>query len=132
MRVRAKAVSLSTASNWIFNFALAWAVPPGLASIAWKTYFIFATFNFACFIHVFFCFPETAQRTLEEVEDVFAQGHAFTAWKVKRDVGKKTLGDVVGKKQVCSPVLTPLWNSLSDNVIQEEDQASTEKQSNEA
>ncbi|KAH9937922.1 general substrate transporter [Epithele typhae] len=94
MRVRAKAVSFSTAANWIFNFALAWAVPPGLSSIAWKTYFIFGTFNFAAFIHIFFMYPETAGRTLEEIEGVFAQGHMFTAWKVKRDVGKRTLEDV--------------------------------------
>jgi len=94
MRVRAKAVAFSTATNWMFNFALAWAVPPGLANIAWKTYFIFGTFNFDAFIHVLFCFPETAGRTLEEIEDVFAQGHAFAAWKVKRDVGKKTLQEV--------------------------------------
>lgn len=39
-------------------------------------------------------FPETAGRTLEEVEDVFNQGHVFSAWKVKRDVGKKTLQDL--------------------------------------
>ena len=81
----------------MFNFALAWAVPPGLSNIAWKTYFIFGTFNFAAFIHVLFCFPETAGRTLEEIEDVFSQGHTFAAWKVKRDVGKKTLEEV--KKQ---------------------------------
>ncbi|KAH8105279.1 general substrate transporter [Cristinia sonorae] len=95
MRVRAKAVSVSTAVCWLFNFALAWAVPPGLSTIAYKTYFIFGTFNFAAFIHIFFCFPETAGRTLEEIEEVFAQGHAFTAWKIKRDVGKRTLHDVV-------------------------------------
>ncbi|THH31071.1 hypothetical protein EUX98_g3119 [Antrodiella citrinella] len=98
MRVRAKAVSVATATNWLFNFALAWAVPPGLATIAYKTYFIFGTFNFAAFIHIFFCFPETAGRTLEEIEEVFNQGHVFTAWNIKRDVGKKTLKDVVGKE----------------------------------
>ena len=94
MRVRAKAVSLSTASCWLFNFALAWAVPPGLSSIAYKTYFIFGTFNFAAFIHILFCFPETKGRTLEEIEEVFAQGHIFTAWKIKSHVGKKTLEEV--------------------------------------
>ncbi len=82
----------------MFNFALAWAVPPGLSTIAYKTYFIFGTFNFAAFIHIFFMFPETAGRTLEEIEDVFNQGHVFTAWNVKRDVGKKLLKDVVGDK----------------------------------
>lgn len=100
MRVRAKAVSVSTAVNWLFNFALAWAVPPGLSSIAYKTYFIFGAFNFAAFVHIFFCFPETAGRTLEEIEDVFAQGHVLSAWRVDRRVGQKTLAEVVHKAQV--------------------------------
>ncbi|KAI5122871.1 hypothetical protein M0805_003323 [Coniferiporia weirii] len=97
MRVRAKAVAFSTSANWIFNFALAWAVPPGLSTIAYKTYFIFGTFNFAAFIHIFFCFPETKGRTLEEIEDVFSQGHIFTAWKISPNVGKKTLEEVKAK-----------------------------------
>ena len=83
----------------LFNFALAWAVPPGLSSIAYKTYFIFGTFNFAAFIHIFFCFPETAGRTLEEIEEVFAQGHVFTAWKIDRHVGQKTLDQVVREQK---------------------------------
>lgn len=99
MRVRAKAVSLSTAANWAFNFALAWAVPPGLSTIAYKTYFIFGTFNFAAFIHVLFMFPETKGRTLEEIEDVFGQGHTFSAWNIKADVGKKTLDEVKAQAQ---------------------------------
>ncbi|KAF9239286.1 general substrate transporter [Melanogaster broomeanus] len=98
MRVRAKAVSVATATNWVFNFALAWAVPPALSSIAWKTYFIFAAFNFAAAIHFTLCFPETAQRTLEEIEEVFSQGHIFSAWAISRDVGKKNLQDVIGEK----------------------------------
>ncbi|KAH9950699.1 general substrate transporter [Amylocystis lapponica] len=97
MRVRAKAVSVSTATNWVFNFALAWAVPPGLSTIAYKTYFIFGTFNFAAFIHIFFCFPETAGRSLEEIEDVFGEGHAFAAWRVGRDVGRKSLVEMQHK-----------------------------------
>ncbi|KAI0312838.1 general substrate transporter [Amylostereum chailletii] len=99
MRVRAKAVSFSTATNWVFNFALAWAVPPGLSTIAYKTYFIFGTFNFAAFIHIFFMFPETAGRTLEEIEEVFGQGHIFTAWKIPRGVGKKTLEQAVAERK---------------------------------
>ncbi|ESK86711.1 glucose transporter [Moniliophthora roreri MCA 2997] len=94
LKVRAKAVSLATATNWTFNFALAWAVPPGFATIAYKTYFIFGTFNFAGCIHVIFMFPETVGRTLEEVEDIFAEGHPFSAWKIGKNVGKRTLADV--------------------------------------
>lgn len=87
-------MSLATAANWTFNFALAWAVPPGLATIAWKTYFIFGTFNFAAFIHIFFMYPETVGRSLEEVEEIFKQGHVFSAWKIDKNVGKRTLADV--------------------------------------
>ncbi|KAF8328993.1 general substrate transporter [Amanita rubescens] len=100
LKVRGKAVSLATATNWLFNFALAFAVPPGLSSIAWKTYFIFGTFNFAAFIHVFFMFPETVGRTLEEVEEIFESGHVFSPWKVGRDVGRRTLGEVRGEAAV--------------------------------
>ncbi|KAF8136968.1 general substrate transporter [Boletus edulis] len=100
MRVRAKAVSLATATNWLFNFALAWAVPSSLSNIGWKTYFVFATFNFVAAIHYTCCFPETAQRTLEEIEDVFAQGHAFSAWAISREVGKRKLEDIVARKGV--------------------------------
>jgi hypothetical protein len=28
------------------------------------------------------------------VEEIFAQGHTFAAWKINKDAGKKTLGDV--------------------------------------
>ena len=97
LKTRGKAVSLATATNWMFNTALAWAVPPGLANIAWKTYFIFGTFNFAACIHIFFMYPETVGRTLEEVEDIFRQGNVFTAWRIGKDVGKKTLAEVTEK-----------------------------------
>lgn len=60
-----------------------------------QTYFLFAGFNFVACLHVFFCFPETAQRTLEEIEDVFAQGHVYSAWAIKRDIGKKTVDEAI-------------------------------------
>ena len=46
-------------------------------------------------------YPETKGRTLEEIEDVFAQGHTFTAWRIKPTVGLKTLEEVkrVAKKE---------------------------------
>jgi MFS family permease len=55
-KVRAKAVSLATASNWIWNCALAFAVPPLLKKINWKMYMIFGTFNGLALIHVSYLF----------------------------------------------------------------------------
>ncbi|KAF9069988.1 general substrate transporter [Rhodocollybia butyracea] len=91
--------SLPSSSNWAFNFALGWATPPGFANIAWKTYFVFGTFNFAAAIHFFFMFPETVGRSLEEVEDIFNEGHTFAPWKIGKDVGKKTLAEISQDKK---------------------------------
>lgn len=71
LRLRGKAVALSTASNWIFNFSLSYFVPPSFENIQWKTYILFGVFCTAMTIHVFFAFPETAGKTLEEVETMF-------------------------------------------------------------
>lgn len=71
LRVRGKAVALSTSANWAFNFALAYFVPPAFANIRWQVYIIFGVFCVAMFLHVLFLFPETSQKPLEEVEEIF-------------------------------------------------------------
>ncbi len=73
-KVRAKAVSLATASNWAFNCALAFAVPPLIWKINWKVYMIFAGFNAMAFLHMFVAAPETKGKTLEEMDEVFESG----------------------------------------------------------
>ncbi|KAE8453652.1 MFS sugar transporter [Mollisiaceae sp. DMI_Dod_QoI] len=78
-KIRAKAVSLATASNWFWNCVLAFGVPPLLWNINWKMYMIFATFNGAAFIHMFLTAPETKGKTLEEMDDVFDSG--LPAWR---------------------------------------------------
>jgi hypothetical protein len=73
-KIRAKAVSLATASNWAWNCILAYAVPPLLWHINWKMYMIFATFNALALIHIFLAAPETKGKTLEEMDVVFESG----------------------------------------------------------
>lgn len=79
LRLRGKAVAVTTASNWIFNFALGYFTPPAFENIKWKTYLLFGLFSVAMAVHSFLCFPETAGKTLEEVEDIFAS--RVPAWK---------------------------------------------------
>ncbi|KAJ5081281.1 Major facilitator superfamily domain general substrate transporter [Penicillium alfredii] len=71
LKYRAKGVGVSAATNWIFNFALAYFVAPAFHNIQWKTYIIFGVFCAAMTIHVFFMYPETSGRTLEEIDLVF-------------------------------------------------------------
>ncbi|KAK9350342.1 general substrate transporter [Lipomyces doorenjongii] len=79
VRVRAKSVALATAANWAANFALGFAVPPLLRSISWRMFILFGSFNIAAFIHVLFALPETKQRTLEEMDEIFEHGEPL--WK---------------------------------------------------
>ncbi|KAF2099934.1 MFS sugar transporter-like protein [Rhizodiscina lignyota] len=100
-RIRAKAVSLATASCWAWNTALAFAVPPLLSSINWKMYMIFGAFNGAAFIHMFLTAPETKGRTLEEMDEVFDTG--IPAWRSNKALGGSRLDELerqIEEKQV--------------------------------
>lgn len=61
------------------NFALGYFVPPAFENIKWKVYIVFGVFCAAMTLHVFFLFPETAGKTLEQVEEMFIEG--VPAWK---------------------------------------------------
>lgn len=45
-------------------------------------------------LHVFFCFPETAGKTLEEVEEMFKSGRPPWKTGVRRDITAKERGNV--------------------------------------
>ncbi|KAK9384090.1 general substrate transporter [Kockiozyma suomiensis] len=99
MRQRASGNGFCAAWNWIFNFALAFFVPPAFRNIQWKTYLIFAVFCIAMSFHVFFLFPETKGKTLEEV-DIIWEEH-IAPWKsAKVDVSElATNRDLLSKHE---------------------------------
>ncbi|CEP09395.1 hypothetical protein [Parasitella parasitica] len=71
LRVRAMAISLSTASNWLFNWILNFVVPLMMQRLHYGLYLLFAAFNFLMALHVFIAYPETKGYTLEEMDIVF-------------------------------------------------------------
>lgn len=74
LRTRARANAVSTCSNWLFNFTIVMVTPIMLANISWGTYLFFAVVN-ACFLPViYFFYPETKRRSLEEIDIIFAKG----------------------------------------------------------
>lgn len=102
-KIRAKAVSLSTAANWFWNMVLAFGVPPLLWSISYKMYFIFAAFNGAALIHMGLLAHETKGHTLEEMDEVFDSGRP--AWKKHVRSGRLEeleKGIEAGTVKVCS------------------------------
>lgn len=83
LRIRAKANAVSTCTNWLFNFVIVMVTPIMLARISWGTYLFFAAVN-ACFLPViYFFYPETARRSLEEIDIIFAKGYVENISYVK-------------------------------------------------
>lgn len=55
-----------------------------LGRLAWKGYLIFMCTNFAFFPLIYFCYPETAQLTLEEIDYIFAdESKSAVKWSLE-------------------------------------------------
>ncbi|KAB5539397.1 general substrate transporter [Coniochaeta sp. 2T2.1] len=76
-QIRAVGGAISTFWSFVIQVILAQASPTALANVGWRYYFLFIACNLACAVTVFFFFPETKGKTLEEVSEVF--GDAFVS-----------------------------------------------------
>ncbi|KAL5495180.1 hypothetical protein ACEPAI_642 [Sanghuangporus weigelae] len=73
LAVRAKGVSLSTATNWAFNFLVGESTPVLQAAIRWRLYPLLGFFCTCSFILVYYLYPETMGVPLEEMDAVFGE-----------------------------------------------------------
>jgi sugar porter (SP) family MFS transporter len=67
-RLRAMNVALAAATQWLFNFVVAQAVPHMLKTVGkngYGTYFVFGSFCFGMYFFVYFLIPETKGLSLE-------------------------------------------------------------------
>ena len=96
LKVRAKAMSLSVASNWAWNWAIAYSseyLPllrrvfvriliyfsapylvdsgPGNADLNTKVFYIWGSTCFCCIIFAYFCIPETKGLSLEQIDVLY-------------------------------------------------------------
>jgi len=77
LSIRAKGASLSTASNWAFNWLVGEVTPVLQEAIKWRLYLVHAFFCAASFVVVYFIYPETCGVRLEDMDAIF--GDASTA-----------------------------------------------------
>ena len=74
LKVRAKSLSITTATNWLFNWAIAYSTPylvdygPGNANLQSKIFFIWFACCFVCIAFVYFYIYETKGLSLEEID----------------------------------------------------------------
>lgn len=75
MAVRTQANAISTMTNWLSNFLVVQVLPTMTASIGPWTFFLFAIANVLFLPVIYFFYPETGGRSLEELDVVYAHGH---------------------------------------------------------
>jgi MFS family permease len=78
LRIHLSAVG--TSSHWLFNFVIAEITPIAFASIGYRYYIVYACTGIAVVPMVYFLFPETNGRSLEEMDRVFSDPEHW--WKV--------------------------------------------------
>ncbi|KAI1812611.1 high-affinity glucose transporter RGT2 [Poronia punctata] len=77
LKIRAKALSIATASNWLLNFVIAFITPylvdygPNYANLQSKVFFIWFGACFLCIAFVYFYIYETKGLSLEEVDELY-------------------------------------------------------------
>lgn len=85
LKTRARSLSMTTATNWLFNWAIAYSTPyltdygPGYANLQSKIFFIWFGCCFICIAFVWFFIYETKGLTLEEVDELYTE--VSKAWK---------------------------------------------------
>lgn len=96
LQLRAAISAVSTAAVWTFNFLLAEVTPVGFNTISYKYYIIFAVLNAAIVPVVYFFFPETNGRTLEEIDEIFLRSKTiFDPPRLARTLPKMHLAEDV-------------------------------------
>ncbi|OCK75803.1 high affinity glucose transporter RGT2 [Lepidopterella palustris CBS 459.81] len=103
LKVRAKSLSMTTASNWLLNWAIAYATPylvnndPGDANLGAKVFFIWGVCCFICILFVWAMIYETKGLSLEQVDELYAKvGKAWQSPGFAPSVSFQDVRDVGG------------------------------------
>jgi MFS family permease len=93
LKCRAKSLSMTTATNWLLNWAIAYSTPylvnygPGYANLQSKIFFIWFGCCFLCIAFVYFFIYETKGLSLEQVDQLYDEvkvARKSTKWKPRQ------------------------------------------------
>jgi SP family sugar:H+ symporter-like MFS transporter len=94
---------MTTASNWLLNWAIAYATPylvdegPGNANLQSKVFYVWGSFCFVCAVFVYGLIYETKGLSLEQVDELYAKvPHAWQSNKFVPSVSFQDVQDVAG------------------------------------
>lgn len=90
LNTRAKSLSMTTATNWLLNWAIAYSTPylvnygEGYANLQSKIFFVWFGACFICIAHVWFFIYETKGLSLEQVDQLYSEvsvARKSTKWR---------------------------------------------------
>ncbi|KAF2721338.1 high affinity glucose transporter RGT2 [Polychaeton citri CBS 116435] len=85
LKTRAKCLSMTTATNWLLNFVIAFITPymvdEEYGNLQSRVFFIWGSFCWVCVVFVWFLIYETKGLSLEQVDELY--GVVSKAWKSK-------------------------------------------------
>lgn len=73
--------------------------PPGISSLGWKFYIIWTVFNAAFVPIVYFFYPETADRSLEDLDRFFIDNHDIFVFKYPEAISSRRPFEYVEREQ---------------------------------
>jgi len=98
--MRAKGMAFSSFATNAAGLLNQFAWPVSMEKIGWKTYIIFTIWCAIQGTVVFFTIPETKNRTLEELDEIFNSEHPVKASLAKKKIGLDAYGDVVNVEEL--------------------------------
>ncbi|KAL5385838.1 hypothetical protein DPSP01_004616 [Paraphaeosphaeria sporulosa] len=100
VQLRAAICGLSTAISWLFNFMVVEVTPVGFEDIGYQYFIIYTVLNATFVPMVYFFYPETAGRSLEELDAIFAQSKSiFDTVRVAKQMPKIHLKELGYEKK---------------------------------
>ncbi|KAI9312609.1 general substrate transporter [Dichotomocladium elegans] len=88
LRVRARGGAWSVVGWSIGNALVMEITPPMLAGIGWRTFFLFGALNFLAIPIVWALYPETANKTLEELDVIFST-RSLLVWEAEKELRQR-------------------------------------------
>ncbi|CAI7590907.1 unnamed protein product [Penicillium glandicola] len=79
IRLRVAMSSISTANHWLWNFVVTMITPVAIKTIGYKYYIVYACIGAFVPITVYFLYPETMGRSLEEIDVIFRESPSVWA-----------------------------------------------------